>query len=66
MRLPFTIIAEEDLYSSGKITPTLQGLSMEFPSPEVFIDPDSSKAYYDEVGEKMNEILLDFFRELWV
>jgi 5-methylcytosine-specific restriction endonuclease McrBC regulatory subunit McrC len=65
MRLPFTIIGKEDLQSSGKIAPTLQGLSMEFPSPEVFIDADSSKAYYDEVGEKMNEILLDFFRELW-
>ena len=64
MRLPFTIIDEGDLQSSGKITPTLQGLSMEFPSPEVFTDADSSKAYYEEVGEEMNAILLDFFREL--
>ena len=64
MRLPFTIIDEEDLQSSGKITPTLQGLSMEFPSPKVFTDADSSKAYYEEVGEEMNAILLDFFREL--
>jgi len=65
MRLPFTIVDEKDLQSSGKVAPTLQGLSMEFPSPEVFIDADSSKAYYEEVGEEMNAILLDFFRELW-
>ena len=64
MRLPFTIVNKDDLQSSGKITPTLQGLSMEFPSPEVFTDADSSKAYYEEVGEEMNAILLDFFREL--
>ena len=65
MRLPFTIVDKNDLQSSGKITPTLQGLSMEFPSPEVFTDKDTSKAYYEEVGEEMNAILLDFFRELW-
>lgn len=65
MRLPFTIVDEEDLQSSGKVAPTLQGLSMEFPSPEVFTDEDTSKAYYEEVGEEMNEILLDFFRELY-
>ena len=63
MQLPFTILGEKDIIKSKNI-PTLQGISMEFPSPKVFNSSEESKKYYQTVGRALKKELDIYFSEL--
>lgn len=58
LQFPFTILEEYEA------SPVLHPLSIEFPSPEFYIDPAARKKYIEEIGKEMDEVVEDYFSQI--
>lgn len=58
LQFPFTILDEYEA------SPVLHPLSIEFPSPEFYIDPAARKKYIEDLGKEMDEVVQDYFSQI--
>jgi 5-methylcytosine-specific restriction endonuclease McrBC regulatory subunit McrC len=65
MQLPFTILANEaDLKPPLGKPPVLQGLEIEFPSVDVYLDENLWKDYYERVSKSFRDVVSGFIQDL--
>ncbi len=60
MQLPFTILAKD----APVKPPILQGLEVEFPAADVYVDEDEAANYFQRVSDSLKEVVTDFLKEL--
>ena len=60
MQLPFTILAKD----APVKPPILQGLEVEFPAADVYVDEDEAADYFQRVSDSLKEVVTQFLKDL--